>query len=218
MNGVLTRGLVVAAALFGGSTAWAATNLISNGDFSTPNQNGGWTIYSPGVGNWVSTADYGNAVDGVEIGTSTIYGLPCANNGCQNLEINANNFDTIEQTVTGLTPGAWYSLDYLYGGRTSGGPDSMDVYFDGTLLTTNSGSVGVWTPNAFMVQASGTSAILAFAAVPSAGLPSYGNEVTNVVLAAVPETSTWVMMGAGFAALGFAAFRRGRKSAISALA
>ena len=218
MNSVLTRGVVLAAALLGGSSAWAATNLISNGDFSTPNQSGGWTIYSPGTSGWVSTADYGNAVDGVEIGTSTIYGLPCANNACQNLEVNANNFDTITQTVTGLTAGAWYSLDYLYGGRTSGGPDSMNVYFNGNLVTTDSGSVGSWTSNSFMVQATGTSAVLAFAAVPSAGLPSYGNEVTNVMLTAVPETSTWLMLGAGFGALGLAAFRRGRKGAISALA
>jgi hypothetical protein len=211
MSGNVLRCAIAAGILLAGSSAWAATNLITNGDFSSPNQSGGWTIYIPGTNGWASTNG-----DGVEIGTSTIYGLPCANASCQNLEIDANNFDTIKQTISGLTAGDTYTLSLLYGGRTSGGPDSLDISFDGVLLTTASGSVGVWTPYSFNVTPTGSTADLIFTAHDLGGLPSYGNEITNVSLSAVPEASTWAMMALGFAGLGFAAFRKRRDQAVAA--
>src|SRR5665213_1521860 len=109
-------------------TSAHASNLVVNGDFSTPAQGGGWQIYSPGTSGWINTNN-----DGVEIGTSPIYGLSCANTGCQNLEVNANTFDVDHQTITGLTIGATYTLSWLYGGRTSGGPDQLDVSWGSTL-------------------------------------------------------------------------------------
>ncbi|SDJ65015.1 MULTISPECIES: PEP-CTERM sorting domain-containing protein [Bradyrhizobium] len=203
---------LIAALSFGASAH--ASNLIVNGDFSTPNQSGGWSIYSPGTSGWTNANG-----DGVEIGTSPIYGLSCISAGCQNLEVNANTFDRDYQTITGLTAGATYTLSWLYGGRTSGGPDALEVYWGNTLLTTNSGSVGVWTPNSFSVVADGTSETLTFLAIVTNGLPSYGNEVTNVSLtAAVPEASTWAMMLLGFLGLGFLGFRRSPKAAAFRLA
>jgi hypothetical protein len=207
MSGNVLRCAIAAGVLLAGSSAWAATNLITDGDFSSPNQSGGWTIYYPGTNGWASTNG-----DGVEIGTSPIYGLPCVNASCQNLEIDANNFDTIGQTISGLTAGASYTLSFLYGGRTSGGPDALDVYFDGAHLTTASGSVGVWTPYSFTVAPTGSTADLVFVAQNLGGLPSYGNEITNASLTAAPEASTWAMMALGFAGLGFAAFRKRHKS------
>ena len=65
--------------------------------------------------------------DEVEVGYSPIYGLSCVNAACQNLEVNGNTFGDDYQTVTGLTVGDTYTLSYLYGGRTSGGPDTLDV-------------------------------------------------------------------------------------------
>ena len=82
--------------------------------------------------------------------------------------------------------------------------------FGGNALVQDSGSVGVWTHNAFAVLAAASSETLTFAAVDTSGLgglPSYGNEITNVNLAA-PEASTWAMMLAGFAGLGFLGLRR----------
>ena len=195
---VLLAGIVSAlsfTALAG--TAHAGTNLISDGDFSTPAQGGGFTIYSPGINGWVN-----NNGDGIEIGNSSLYGLSCDNAGCQNLEVNANTFDTDSETISGLTIGKTYDLSFDYGGRTSGGPDALDVSFGGKLLTQDSGSVGVWTPNSFLVTATSTSETLEFASLNQGGLPSFGNEITNVVLAAVPEPATWAMLLAGVGMIG----------------
>jgi hypothetical protein len=111
--------------------------------------------------------------------------------------------------VTGLTIGQRYDLSFLYGGRPGGGPQALDVYFGGQLLTTDSGSFGVWTPNFFSVQATATTEWLEFRSQATSGSSSYGNEITNVSLTA-PEPATWVMMGLGFAGFAFAGFRARR--------
>jgi hypothetical protein len=205
---VLAAGAALVLGLAGGAHA---ANLITDGDFSTPNTGGGWGLFNfPAAGDWKNTnGDY------LEIGASGIYGLACQSTGCQNLEIDANTFDTDSQTVSGLVAGKTYHLSWDYGGRTSGGPSAMEVYFDGNLLTTNSGSVGVWTHNAFDVLATGTSGTLEFRGLNLGGLPSYGNEVTNVSLTGgVPEPATWSLMIGGFALAG-AALRRRRAVAVA---
>lgn len=203
---VLIAGLTAALS----APAFAGVNLVQDGEFSTSNVGTSWTttITTP----WTNLTD----VNGIEIGYSPIYGLPTANATGTNLEVNAYTWGGVEQTVSGLVVGQVYDLSYLYGGRTSGGPDSLNVSFGGTLLTTDFGSAGVWTPNSFLVTATATSEVLEFASIPSDGSPSYGNEITNVSVTAVPETSTWVMMLAGFAGLGFAGYRRKKIATLAA--
>ncbi len=201
------RGAVAAVAILAASSASAGVNLIADGDFSSPPQGGGWTIYAPGINGW--TSDIG---DGIEIGYSPIYGLGCDNAGCQNLELDANTWGADSYTVTGLHVGTTYDLSWDYGGRSSGGPSSATASFGGVILTTDSGSVGVWTHNEFSVVATSTSETLTFIAADT-GAPSYGNEYTNISLD-VPEPSTWMIMGLGFVGLAFAG-RRARRTAIS---
>ena len=200
---VWIAGIVAAVAIV--TPTLAETNLIVDGDFSSPLQNGGWKIYSPGTDSWVTGSN-----DGIEIGNSSVYGLPCISSGCQNLEVNADFIDTDSQTVTGLIVGETYNLTWDYGGRPDGGPQLLDVYFGGTLVGTDTGSYGTWTFNWTGVTATGTSEILTFESVNMGGQPSYGNEITNVSLSAVPEPATWAMMLLGFAGLGFAGFRRAK--------
>jgi hypothetical protein len=201
----------IVATLVASPPAFAATNLISDGDFSSPNQGGSWSIYSPGIDGWVNTSN-----DGIEIGASPIYGLPCANADCQNLEVNANQFDTDQQTVSGLIPGDWYQLSFLYGGRTSGGPDALNVFFGGKYLTTDSGSIGSWSENVFRIQATSSTETLVFSSEPTTGDPSYGNEITNVsLMQTIPEASTWAMLVLGLGCLGFLK-RKHHKEAVSA--
>ncbi len=202
------RGAVAAAAILAASTAFAGVNLINDGDFSNPNQGGGYSVYSPGINGWTSTIG-----DGVEIGYSPLYGLPTDNAGGQNLELNANTYGTDSYTVSGLKVGATYDLSWDYGGRTAGGPSSATVSFGGTVLADDSGSIGTWTYNWFQVVATSTTEDLVLTAAAT-GAPSYGNEFTNFSLSAVPEPSTWAMMGVGFAGLAFAGYRR-RRTAIS---
>ena len=199
MFSTILRGAVAAAAMLVASSAFAGANLIVNGDFSSPSVAPGWTE-SPSIAGWTSVNDE------VEVGYSPIYGLGCVNAACQNLEVNGNTFGDDYQTVTGLTVGDTYTLSYLYGGRTSGGPDTLDVYFGGQLLSIDSGSIGTWTSYEFTVRAVATSETLEFISQVTTGDPSYGNEIANVTLSA-PELSTWAMMGLGFAGLGFAGYR-----------
>ena len=204
------RGLIAAGAVLAASSAFAGANLIQDGDFSSPNFSGSWGfVTSPFMG-WTTNDPGGD----IEIGNSSVYGLPCDNSGCQNQEINANAFNTVSYTVTGLTVGKAYDLSWDYGGRASGGPDFLNVSFGGNLLVQDFGSVGHWTDNAFSVVATASSETLTFDPVDtsgSGGIPSYGNEITNVSLA-VPEASTWAMMALGFVGLGFAAVRRARST------
>jgi PEP-CTERM motif len=202
------RGAVAATATLAVSTAFAGVNLISDGDFSSPNQGGGFSIYSPGIDGWTSTIG-----DGIEIGSSALYGLPPDNAGGQNLELDANVYGTDSFTVSGLQVGATYDLAWDYGGRTSGGPSSATVSFGGSVLTDDSGSIGAWTHNAFQIVATSTVEDLVLTAAAT-GAPSFGNEFTNFSLTAVPEPSTWAMMGLGFAGLAFAGYRK-RRAAIS---
>ena len=129
---------------------------------------------------------------------------------CQNLEVNANTFGNVYQTISNLVVNATYAVSYPYGGRTSGDAASLAVYFGDTLLTTNSGSLGSWTSNVFNVVAKSTTEQLTFKSLASGGTPSYGNEITNVSVTAVPGP----VAGAGFPALlgliGFGIYRRRR--------
>ena len=206
----LFAGVALALSLAASGGAAQAGNLISDGDFSSPNTGGGWGLFnSPSVGGWMN-----NNGDALEVGASGIYGLGCNSPGCQNLEVNANTFDTDSQTVSGLTIGKAYDLSWDYGGRTSGGPQAMTVSFGGQYLTTDTGSIGVWTNNLFHVVATSGSETLVFQALDLGGLPSYGNEVTNVSLTgSVPEPASWALMIGGMGLAG-AALRR-RRGAIA---
>jgi hypothetical protein len=192
---ILIAGLTAALS----APAFAGVNLVQDGNFANPNVGGGWTITAGTP--WTNLND-----SGIEVGYSPIYGLPKIGSG-QNLELNGNTWGDVVQTVSGLVVGDYYKLSYLYGGRTSGDPASAVSSFGGKTLTTDSGSIGAWTLDTFSVKATATSEVLEFKAIVSGNSPSYGNEYTNVSVSA-PEVSTWVMMLAGFAGLGFVGWRR----------
>lgn len=211
-NGMKIAAIAASVALMGFGSAQAA-NLVNNGDFSNPNVGGGWGMFSNGqVGAWNNTNG-----DSLEVGNSNVYGLGCINAACQSLEVNANTFDTVSQTIYGLTSGASYLVSWAYSARDGGGPQSLDVSFGGDHLATNTGSVSAWSNNAVRITANKTSELLQFQSANVGGNSSFGNEITNVSVAGVPEPATWALMTVGLLGLG-AMIRRSRKQAAAAVA
>jgi hypothetical protein len=182
------------------ATCAQAANLVTNGDFASPNVGGGWTQAANGAVGWT------NAAEGViEIGANSVYGLPCFSSGvCQNLEVNANTYGSVSQTLTGLTVGETYAVSWAYGGRNGGGPQALDVSFGGTKLVTDTGSLGAWTVNTYDIKATSATETLTFASENLGGASSYGNEITAVSVTGVPEPTTWALMILGMGGLGLA--------------
>ena len=204
---------VVAVAVLGLAAAapsFAGTNLVINGDFSTPALTpGGWGLFtSAQVTGW-STTDAGGLM---EIDTAGPIGPGKDPFATQSLEVNANNPETVEQTITGLTVGQTYWLGWAYGDRPGSGDESMQVLLNGVLITTDSDTANnsslFWTKNGFEVVATSTSETLSFVGLADSGQPSYGNEVTDVSLIATPEPSTWLLMISGLGFVAFAAWRQ----------
>lgn len=209
--------LFVAVLAFGlsGATQASATSLIVNGSFETPSQFGSWSLLTNGSLPGWTTTDSGGVI---EIDNPAVFGGgSTAYDGAQSLEVNANNPENVMQTVTGLTVGQRYVLSWAYGDRPTSGPQEMQVYFGGSLVTTDydlspqdNNSALVWFPNFFIVTATSTSEVLSFDGVTGlGGLPSYGNEVDAVSLVATPEPSTLLLFATGLGLLG-CAWRRQR--------
>jgi PEP-CTERM motif len=202
----IATGLAVAVLLLAGAGKTKA-DLIVNGSFEAPVVAPGYGIFANGsVPGWTSNNNE------TEIGgTTTNYGLPNYA-GIQNLELNGNTYDTISQTVTGLTPGTTYVLTFAYGDRPGSGFNEANILFGGVQIASESSATtapGTWTPVTLYVTATSTSEVLSFAAVDTSGSggtnPSLGNEIDAVTLnAVVPEPSTMTIFGLG--AFGFMAY------------
>jgi hypothetical protein len=183
----------------------ARADLITNGNFASPGVGGGFNIYSS-VPGWTVSAD------GIEIDNSQILGLACHDADCQSAEVNANTFDTITQSVTGLVVGNTYMLSWAYGDRSGSGPQRLNVSFGNRLITTDYGTgASTWTTNSFLITATATTENLVFQAINVGGQPAVGNEIDDVSLVPttpVPEPGTLALLAVGLAGLGIVQGRR----------
>jgi len=126
--------------------------------------------------------------------------------------VNANTFDTLTQTISGLSVGATYTLTWAYDGRSGYGQQQMNVSFGGAPLESDFTSVSTqWTVSTYRVVASAASEVLSFAGLNVGGSASGGDELTNVSLmaSAVPEPASLALLGFGV----FGATMRRRKRA-----
>jgi len=182
-----------------------AANLITNGYFNQPdpstyNQGGGAWNLAASIPGWTS-----NTTDEIETGLNGTYGLPSYLGSTTNLELNANTFGSISQTVTGLVIGQTYDLTFGYGSRGGAGDEQMDVFFGGNRvveITQFTVPTSGWFANSYDITATSTSEVLTFTSNDIGGNPAEGNELTAVSLTAVPEPAAWALMLAGFGGLG----------------
>lgn len=214
-----TRPLAIAAlAALGLAAPLAAhANLIVNGSFEAEAQAAdSWTVLA-GLTGWQADADSGvelrNAVAGSAHSGSNFIELDTNPGSFGNRAFGDATNSAIWQTVD-TQAGARYELTWFYAPRAGVGAGSNDieVFWNGTLLTTSGGngegrSGNDWRQFSFTVTGTGSDT-LRFAAGGQAD--RLGGSLDSVALIAtpVPEPGTLAMLLAGLAAVGFVAHRR----------
>jgi PEP-CTERM motif len=162
-----------------------------------------------------------NTTTGPELGRGALYLNECCNTG-----VTGGGGATAATMITGLTAGETYHLDFSYWGDNrpnDGAPTypSFPGFYD--LILSLNGEAPITYPGVdqfpgsstphdvdLIFTATGPTEILQFSQFSSGN--SQQSPILGALSVSTPEPSTWVMLGIGFAALGFAHFRRTRKS------
>ncbi|RYG38751.1 PEP-CTERM sorting domain-containing protein [bacterium] len=179
-------------------TGAASANIVVNGSFELPFQNGGYTQQANDglVGGWYGVGD------NLEIGTIGIYGAS-GGDGLQLAELDsAVNYALTQDLAT--TSGS-YTLSFESASR--GSSSDFEVWFDGVLVDTVSPSSSTFAPHSYTVAASGPNAKLQFIGIGDSN--GYGGLIDNVSVNAVPEPMSMLALAGGLGVV----LRRRRKSA-----
>lgn len=168
--------------------------------------------------NWSHTDYYHlNNFDGWTFtGGGTYYATNGAGNGA--ILLNEDGSATASRTVTGLTAGASYTLQFnVWGDNKPAKLYGLNVSINGNPVLAMSGVAdqvaGYYSGSGGTLQSiaftpTGTSALLSFAQNTPPGSPA-SPIIDNVrVMAAVPEPETYAMLLAGLSLMGFVAYRR----------
>jgi hypothetical protein len=208
------------------TVSMAATNFVLDGTFlSPPGQTTppGFTTYFSGqmFGPWTVTGTGSTSFGGAGVdligpyATGGYWQAPIATDGSVDLDGDAPG--GITQTISGLTAGDSYKLTFALSGNPDGSPmtKSVDVSIGSIVADNFTYTLTGGNSHADMLFQSET---VQFVAGPSNTLSfssedvnsPYGPVVAEIAITSVPEASTWAMMLAGFAGLGFAGYRKAR--------
>jgi hypothetical protein len=241
---VIGLGLVVASSSCG--AAYAVELVTNRGFEMTSNGGGqlgyntnatGWSV-TPPSGSYIFLFTPGSAdttgVNG-EYGGLSLWGsnnsglnvLPVSPNGGNFVALDGD-FQTspLTQTISGLIPDHTYSVSFDYGyAQQSGFNGDTNQNLTACLgascettptLTNPSHGFTGWFTADYSLTANGTSDVLSFLASGSLPVPPFALLDGVSMTGGVPEPSTWALMGLGFAALGFAAYRRKKNASVVA--
>ena len=213
---------VCAAAIAAFSTG-ANASMVTNGDFDGTIASASFqTVFSVDnttIPGWIVSAGNVDWINNYWLGSSL---LP----GDHSVDLSGDNAQgTIEQLITGLATGQWYSLTF----DTALNPDHNDLpqSLAWTLGSTQgSTAFGIFDPNIawsanvfnFLWTEASTSALLVFAStVPGGSINCcYGPALDNVELNAVPLPAALPLFAAGLGVMGYFGSRRRRKAALAA--
>jgi hypothetical protein len=229
----------------------ATTNLVSNGDFTILSNGPGQISegFSTTIAKDWHAAGYNAVLAVADQAVNTVYGTANlamwdkanggANNwnglaarGTGNILAIDGDFGTqtqVSQTVTGLTVGKTYALNFDYAFAQQYGYNGAtiqhltaemgsDSWTSSDFNVANHGFSG-WHGESFRFTADSASEVLSFLAYGNVPVPPF-SLVSNVSIAAVPEPATWALMLIGLGSLGsFAHVRRrsARRKAAAAI-
>jgi len=213
-----------------------AVQLVTNGNFTTLSNGVGQFDTNTTATGWSANGGYNFVFSSANQASQGIYGgvslwdaANGGNNSWNGLAAGGGNFAALDgdfesraltQTVNGLVAGKTYNLTFNYAFGQQKGFDGATIqslaadigstaWSSANFNVANHGFTG-WQSEDLRFKATSTSEVLSFLATGNLPVPPFAL-VSNVSLtAAVPEMSTWAMMLAGFASLGFAGHRRVR--------
>jgi hypothetical protein len=219
------------------SSNFAISGTVTDGPVGNLTDRSGWLNVSYNVFSSAAPADQNgwtftgsdfliiNTTSGSpDLGSGALYLNECCNTG-----VTGGGGAMASTTITGLTAGKTYHLDFSYWGDNRPN-DGMQTYpsfpgFYDLFLTLDGGAPityagvdqfpGSSAPHGvdLIFTATGPTETLAFRQFSSGN--SQESPILGALAVSTPEPSTWAMLGLGFAALGYAHFRRTRRSAVS---
>ena len=205
MRKVLMAG-TAAMALFGATSAFAAANLLSNGDFENTGFGGTSSYYSI-PGDHPIPGDFGWSVpvNNVDIVANGAFGPVLASGEAYNLDlVGYGSTGAIKQTVA-TTIGQTYRVTLDYSSNNGINNPTADITANSFTVGTLTGSHS-WQSFSGLFTAQSTSTD--FQISESFGGGNAGVFLDNISLSAVPEPATWAMMLVGFGMVGFAMRKR----------
>ncbi|MEY2545992.1 MAG: hypothetical protein QOG48_1109 [Verrucomicrobiota bacterium] len=172
----------------------AAADLIPNASFENPGFNDPDPFIIVPAGNYITGWTVGGA--GVDY-FSNLSNALFASEGQYSVNYirGPGDVSSISTTITGLTAGVAYDVSVDFFQRDPGATNALTATVDFTSLTFINNTSDVWQTRDLNFIAGGPTATLTFSGPSQGAVDSVYAHIDNVRIAAVPEPSTYVLLG-----------------------